>query len=158
MAIRQKQPGKGLKFDLRFEVGDISNVSTYDIACEYVIHLKKRMKKNFPDVADVVAEMDWGVPALHVGGHQDDCTYLFGTSYIECIGHFHGETAEHYWPEANQLGPIVRQMNNGHRQDTLIYNHGDWNHKKTMKIGEIYTSRAFFDSHSVYQPLRLQEK
>ncbi|KAJ7239653.1 hypothetical protein C8J57DRAFT_1564709 [Mycena rebaudengoi] len=134
MAIRQKQPGKGLKFDLRFEVGDISNVSTYDIACEYMIHLKKRMKKNFPDVADVVAEMDWGVPALHVGGHQDDCTYLFGTSYIECIGHFHGETAEHYWPEANQLGPIVRQMNNGHRQDTLIYNHGDWNHKKTMKI------------------------
>ncbi|KAF8195334.1 hypothetical protein K438DRAFT_1760990 [Mycena galopus ATCC 62051] len=39
-----------------------------------------------------------------------------------------------FWPEANQLGPHVRQMNNGHRQDTLISHHGDWNHKKTMKL------------------------
>ncbi|KAJ6482251.1 hypothetical protein DFH09DRAFT_1462551, partial [Mycena vulgaris] len=76
----------------------------------------------------------WGVPALHVQGHQDACTYLFGTAYMECVGHFHGETAEHYWPEANQLGPHVRQMNLGHRQDTMINHHGDWNYKKTMKI------------------------
>ncbi|KAF8136899.1 hypothetical protein K438DRAFT_1786462 [Mycena galopus ATCC 62051] len=41
---------------------------------------------------------------------------------------------KHYWPEANQLGPHVRQMNNGHHQDTLIIHHDDWNHKKTMKL------------------------
>ncbi|KAJ7067660.1 hypothetical protein C8F01DRAFT_1248023 [Mycena amicta] len=53
---------------------------------------------------------------------------------MECVGHFHGESAEQYWPEANQLGPHVRQMNNGHRQDTLINHHGDWNWKKTMAL------------------------
>ncbi|KAJ7872006.1 hypothetical protein B0H14DRAFT_2344918 [Mycena olivaceomarginata] len=69
-------------------------------------------------------------------GHQDSCSYLFGTAYMECVGHFHGESAEQYWPESNQLGPHVRQMNNGHRQDTMINHHGDWNYKKTAQIGE----------------------
>ncbi|KAJ6490891.1 hypothetical protein C8R45DRAFT_901278 [Mycena sanguinolenta] len=134
IAMRQRKPGQKFEFTLKIEAGDIEEVSTYDIACEYFIHLEQRFKDHFSDVAEDVAKMRWGVPALHVQGHQEDCTYRFGTAYMECIGHFHGETAEHYWPEANQLGPIVRQMNNGHRQDTLIHNHGDWNHKKTMKL------------------------
>jgi hypothetical protein len=50
---------------------------------------------------------------------------MFGTAYMECVGHFYGETAEQYWPEANQLGPLIRQMNSGHRHDTLIFHHGD---------------------------------
>ncbi|KAF7371602.1 CxC2 domain-containing protein [Mycena venus] len=136
IAMRQRKPGEKFEFTLRIEAGDIEEVSTYDIACEYLIHLEQRFKDHFPDVAEAVAKMRWGVPALHVQGHQEDCTYRFGTAYMECIGHFHGETAEHYWPEANQLGPIVRQMNNGHRQDTLIHNHGDWNHK-TMKLAAL---------------------
>ncbi|KAJ7898894.1 hypothetical protein B0H14DRAFT_2331984, partial [Mycena olivaceomarginata] len=43
------------------------------------------------------------VPSIHVQGHQDSCNYLFGTAYMECVSHFHGETAEYYWPEANQV-------------------------------------------------------
>ncbi|KAJ7016353.1 hypothetical protein C8F04DRAFT_1202415 [Mycena alexandri] len=109
--------GLVLEFNLQIEVDDVDEVTTYDIACEYFVNLEKRFKAHFPDQ-----------------GHQDSCTYLFGTAYMECIGHFHGETAEHYWPEANQLGPHVRQMNLGHRQDTIINHHGDWNHKKTMKL------------------------
>ncbi|KAJ7491641.1 hypothetical protein B0H11DRAFT_1911907 [Mycena galericulata] len=80
--------------------------------------------------------MRWGVPALHIQGHQESCMYEFGTAYLSCVGHFHGETAEQYWPEANQLGPHVRQMNNGHRQDTLIYHSNDWNFKKLADIGK----------------------
>ncbi|KAJ7844019.1 hypothetical protein B0H14DRAFT_2248006, partial [Mycena olivaceomarginata] len=87
---------------------DIDQVTTYDIACEYFINLEERFRKSFPDLVPMVKRMRWG--------------------------DFHGETAEQYWPEANQLGPHVRQMNNGHRQDTMINHHGDWNHKKTMDI------------------------
>lgn len=57
--------------------------------------------------------------------------YCFASAYIANAGHFHGETAEHYWAESNQLGAQTRQMNNGHRQDTLIDHHRDWNWKKT---------------------------
>ncbi|KAJ7936326.1 hypothetical protein B0H13DRAFT_1853393 [Mycena leptocephala] len=145
MELEKHQPDESFKINLRseidpvklrLEVEDIDQVTTYDIACEYFINLEKRFQKSFPDLVPMVKRMRWGVPALHVQGHQDSCTYLFGTAYMECVGHFHGETAEQYWPEANQLGPHVRQMNNGHRQDTMINHHGDWNHKKTMDIAE----------------------
>ncbi|KAJ7714457.1 hypothetical protein B0H14DRAFT_2546347 [Mycena olivaceomarginata] len=134
MALRNRKPRE--KFTLKFqaEIGDLDEAATYDIACEYVVNLVSRFEKHFPDQLQSVKKMRWGVPALHVQGHQDSCTYLFGTAYMECVGHFHGETAEHYWPKANQLGPHVRQMNLGHRQDTIINHHGDWNHKKTMHL------------------------
>ncbi|KAJ7495726.1 hypothetical protein B0H11DRAFT_1696325, partial [Mycena galericulata] len=114
---------------------DVDEVLTYDIACEYVVYIESRFQKYFPDVLDKVKKMRWGVPALHIQGHQESCMYEFGTAYLSCVGHFHGETAEQYWPEANQLGPHVRQMNNGHRQDTLIYHSNDWNFKKLADIG-----------------------
>ncbi|KAJ7460424.1 hypothetical protein B0H11DRAFT_1924017 [Mycena galericulata] len=134
MALRNHKPSEEFTFKLQIEVDDVDEAATYDIACEYVINLEKRFETYFPDQLASIKKMRWGVPALHVQGHQDSCTYLFGTGYMECIGHFHGETAEHYWPEANQLGPHIRQMNLGHRQDTMINHHGDWNYKKTMKI------------------------
>lgn len=62
--------------------------------------------------------------------------YFFSTAYMLCIGHFHGETAEFYWVELNQLGPQVQQMNNGNRQDTIINHHSHWNWKKTEKMSE----------------------
>ncbi|KAJ6622212.1 hypothetical protein B0H10DRAFT_2343049 [Mycena sp. CBHHK59/15] len=132
--MRQWKLGESFDFILRIEVEDIDQVTTYDIACEYYINLESRFQQHFPDLVEDVRRMRWGVPSRHVQGHQDSCNYLFGTTYMECVGHFHGETAEHYWPEANQLRPHVRQMNNGHCQDTIISHHGDWNHKKTMKI------------------------
>ncbi|KAJ7243463.1 hypothetical protein C8J57DRAFT_1243408 [Mycena rebaudengoi] len=134
MDLENHRPNKSFQVQLKLEVDDINEVTTYDIACEYFIHLEERFQANFPHLVPFIQQMRWGVPALHVQGHQDSCTYLFGTAYMECIGHFHGETAEQYWPEANQLGPHVRQMNNGHRQDTMIFHHGDWNHKKLMDI------------------------
>lgn len=135
MSMRNHEPKEEFSFKLQIEVDDVDEATTYDIACEYVVNLEPRFAKHFPDQLERIKKMRWGVPALHVQGHQDSCTYLFGTAYMECVGHFHGETAEHYWPEANQLGPHVRQMNLGHRQDTIINHHGDWNHKKTMHIG-----------------------
>ncbi|KAJ7821593.1 hypothetical protein B0H14DRAFT_2599088 [Mycena olivaceomarginata] len=74
------------------------------------------------------------IPALHVTGHKSDCTYLFGTAYMDCVGHFHGETAKAYWPSANKIGGHTRQANNGHRQDMLVDNANDWNWKKIVNM------------------------
>ncbi|KAJ7244515.1 hypothetical protein C8J57DRAFT_1476804 [Mycena rebaudengoi] len=131
-----KHPNEPFKIILKLEIEDVDEVATYDIACEYVVRLPDHFGNHFPDLVDSVKQMRWGVLALHVQGHQDSCIYLFGTAYVENVGHFHGESAEQYWPEANQLGPHTRQMNNGYRQDTLINHHGDWNWKKTMKLGK----------------------
>ncbi|KAJ7828326.1 hypothetical protein B0H13DRAFT_2373260 [Mycena leptocephala] len=135
MALRQHNGRGPMSFEFRMEVDDVDEVTTYDIACEYTIYAEQRFQQHFPDVAEKVKKMRWGVPALHVQGHQDSCIYMFGTAYLSCIGHFHGKTAEQYWPEANQLGPHVRQMNNGHRQDTMIDHQNDWNYQKLADLG-----------------------
>jgi hypothetical protein len=121
---------------IRIQEEMIDCVNTYDCACQYGVNLIERFEKHFPDLVHLVKRMQWGIPALHVQGHREDCMYLFGTAYMESIGHFHGKMAEHYWPELNQLGPQTRQMNCGHQQDTLIDHHNDWNWKKTMSLGE----------------------
>ncbi|KAJ7823217.1 hypothetical protein B0H14DRAFT_2370244, partial [Mycena olivaceomarginata] len=100
---------------VKLQVDDIDELTTYDIACAYYVNLEKRFEASFPHLSHLVKRMRWGVPALHVQGHQESCIYLFGTAYMECAAHFHGETAEQYWSELNQLGPHVRQMNNGHK-------------------------------------------
>jgi Kyakuja-Dileera-Zisupton transposase len=135
LALRQRNaPSNNDLVHIQNEM--IDHVSSYDCACQYAVNIEERFEKHFPDVAHLVKRMRWGIPALHIQGHRDDCMYLFSTSYMECVGHFHGETAEHYWPEANQLGPQTRQMNRGHRQDTLTDHHNDWNWKKLVTLRE----------------------
>ncbi|KAJ6513753.1 hypothetical protein C8R47DRAFT_1286610 [Mycena vitilis] len=137
-ALRQKLIS-GVKgqftIKLELEIDSVDRVLSYDIACQYHVNIKKRFEnESLKDLLPLVSSMRWAVPALHVRGHQSSCIYAYSAAYMEATGHFHGETAEQYWPELNQIGPLVRQMNNGHRQDTVILHHGDWNFKKMAKM------------------------
>lgn len=109
-------------------------LGSYDIACAFGTNIEERFAKNFPDLLDIVKNIRWLVPLLHIQNHKDNCTYLYSSAYTENAGHFYGETAEHVWPELNQIGTQIRQMNNGNRQDTLIDVQGDWNFKKMANI------------------------
>jgi hypothetical protein len=82
------EQNESFQVKLRLEVDDIDKVTTYDIACKYFVYLEERFQKNFPHLVPFIKKMRWGVPALHVQGHQDSCTYLFGTAYMECVGAF----------------------------------------------------------------------
>ena len=104
---------------------------SYDISCAYWVNAVDRFQKHFPDLVSEIERIRWLIPLVHVQNHKDNCMYCFASAYIPNAGHFHGETAEHYWAESNQLGAQTRQMNNGHRQDTLIDHHSDWNWKKS---------------------------
>lgn len=108
---------------------------SYDISCGFGINAHKRFKENFPDEADFVQNTKWLIPLLHVQNHRDNCTYLYSSAYQENAGHFQGETAEQPWIELNQLAPQTRQMNNGHRQDTISDHHSYWNWNKTINMG-----------------------
>ncbi|THU89240.1 hypothetical protein K435DRAFT_821464 [Dendrothele bispora CBS 962.96] len=60
------------------------------------------------------------------------------STYLEDQKEF---TVEYYWVELNQVGGYTRQMNGGHREDTIIAHHHDWNWRKTVNMGE--TSNLF---------------
>jgi hypothetical protein len=108
---------------------------SYDINCAYWINIIERFEKNFPDLVEIVKIIDYLIPLVHVKNHKPNCIYLFSCSYKFNTGHFHAETAEHVWPELNQLSTQTRQMNNGHRQDAIIDHHSDWNFKKVANMG-----------------------
>ncbi|KAI0026428.1 hypothetical protein K488DRAFT_75352, partial [Vararia minispora EC-137] len=108
---------------------------TYDSYCIAEVNMKRRFKQHHPDVYDAMTRIHGAIPAVHVVNHKERCRYEFATAYLSGFGHFHGETVEHYWAEINQIGPMIRQMNGGRRHDTLNDHHGDWNWKKTIKLG-----------------------
>lgn len=116
-------------------VAVIKRDTSYDISCAYLVNVVPRFKQNFPDLVDAVKEIRWLIPLVHVQNHKDNCMYRHSSAYKMNAAHFHGETSEHAWPEINQLGGQTHQMNNGHRQDTLIDHHGDWNFKKMANLG-----------------------
>jgi len=108
---------------------------SYDISCAYMVNIVERFKARFPDLVSIVERFRFLVPLVHIHNHRENCTYRFSSAYVPGAGHFHGETAEHPWVELNQLAPQVRQMTTGHRQDTIIDHHGDWNFKKEVNMG-----------------------
>ncbi|KAJ6466512.1 hypothetical protein DFH09DRAFT_956689 [Mycena vulgaris] len=153
LAIRQKL-GEKYKGDIQFqlEFDSIDRVVSYDAACQYSVNVVERFERHFPDLADIVRQMRWAVPALHIGGHQEECMYKFGASYMVATGRFHGETAEVYWPELNQIGTQVCQQSGGHRQDTIMNHHNDWNFKKMAKsfgllLADLRTADMRFEQH-----------
>ncbi|CAA7271018.1 unnamed protein product [Cyclocybe aegerita] len=107
---------------------------SYDISCAYWVNVVDRFKRNFPDLVNAVHRIRFLIPLVHVQNHKDNCMYQFLSAYTDGVGHFHGETAEHVWPELNQLGAQTHQMNNGNRQETLSDHHNDWNWKKTANL------------------------
>ena len=108
------------------------------MACGYGVHIEDRAQSRsyLSTVFNMLAAIRLVIPVLHIVNHQLKCLYIFGTIFVEMIGHFFGETAEHYWPELNQLGSFTKQMNAGHRHDTIINHHNDWNWKKKMIMGK----------------------
>ena len=133
-AILNTKPDPISELYLAF-VRKCDHVFSYDNACSLCVHAVQRFINYFPGEAEFVENIWWLIPLLHVQNHKDNCTYLYSSAYVRGAGHFHGETAEMTWVELNQLAPQTRQMNNGHRQDTIIDHHSHWNWMKTSNMG-----------------------
>ncbi|KAF7341419.1 CxC2 domain-containing protein [Mycena venus] len=134
----------------------IDCVMSYDAVCQYSVNIVERFEKHedLRDLVPIVKKLRWAVPALHIQGHQEDCMYKFATLYMTVIGHFHRETAEHYWPELNQIGTQVTQMSGGRRQDVIALNHNDWNFKKmarsfTLLLTQLCKVDIAFEKHHI---------
>ncbi|KAJ6591438.1 hypothetical protein B0H10DRAFT_1960764 [Mycena sp. CBHHK59/15] len=77
--LRKMDPGKSADVNLRLAFESIDQVLTYNIACEYFVHVKTRFRQSpdLADVADIVDRIRWGIPALHVTGHKGDYVSLY---------------------------------------------------------------------------------
>ncbi|KAJ3539948.1 hypothetical protein NMY22_g4499 [Coprinellus aureogranulatus] len=116
-------------------------VVTYDVACQYWVHLKERFAnaaEDFPifDIATVVDAIHMLVPKMHLDGHKEDCRYRYSLNYFDGAGRTHGEGIEPSWAESKQSGGSTQHMNHGHRHDTIIDLHNFWNWLKARGMVE----------------------
>ncbi|KAJ2912805.1 hypothetical protein MD484_g7609, partial [Candolleomyces efflorescens] len=109
-------------------------IVTYDVACQYFVKLKERFRVSFAELSDVVDIIRMLVPKMHLDGHKEDCRYRFSLNYSEGAGRVHGEGIETSWAESKQSGGSTRQMNHGHRHDTINDFHNYWNWEKIHKM------------------------
>lgn len=110
---------KALEGALRITTPLPRYVFSYDIACQYSVKLLARAKERFPEFAHNVELIKWLIPKLHSLGHQIKCQTLLSFNYTEGVGETDGEEIERLWSEMNQASGSTKQMNNGHRHDTL---------------------------------------
>ncbi|KAG6836333.1 hypothetical protein H0H93_009029 [Arthromyces matolae] len=106
----------------------------YDIFCRYGIHLLDRFNEWFPGLADLVSKIDGAIPKMHIMNHVQKCMLFFSLNYQPYSGETYGEGIEGGWAEQNQSAGSTKEMNDGHRHDSLDDFFGYWNWSKLTRM------------------------
>lgn len=110
---------------------------TYDVACQHFVNLLKRMKRWLsPEVYAIIEKIIPALPSFHGDGHCWYCRDKFALKYTKGAGETYGEPVEHVWHVMNPVGLNTREMNPGHREDSLNGQFGEWNFQKIEAMGE----------------------
>lgn len=123
-------------------------VASYDIMCQYSIHLWDRMK-TYPHWLHIDHEnrttFHFLIPKFHLPAHIRPCQTRYSFNYNRHVGRTDGEAPERGWAHANGLATSTREMAPGSRRDTLDDHFGDNNWSKITGIGKYSTldSRVF---------------
>ena len=109
-------------------------VVSFDAMCSYCKKIPTRWSKMHPELAHLTEQMRWVIPVCHCRNHIDSCEPLYLYTFKDGIGELKGETAELVWDTLNAIGPSVRLMTLGSREDCLNAHIGDWNWRKTVLL------------------------
>ncbi|KIJ55893.1 hypothetical protein M422DRAFT_132983, partial [Sphaerobolus stellatus SS14] len=99
---------------------------SYDTACKYHIHFKKRISNGDypllkPKERRQLNERDiiWLVPKFHLAAHIEECADKFSFNWTKNVGRTSGESVETIWASLNGMATATREMGFGHRKDTI---------------------------------------
>ncbi|KAL0957687.1 hypothetical protein HGRIS_001468 [Hohenbuehelia grisea] len=113
-------------------------VVSYDIACQWY---KKFWLRNqwIPNPMRLDASqhnLKFLVPKFHLPAHVDGCCDDFSFNWTVKVGRTDGEAPERGWSNINGAANMTKEMGPGSRRDTLDDFYGDWNWKKTTRLGQ----------------------
>lgn len=113
-------------------------VIAYDVMCQYIVNLVERWKLQFP-TKPLPSSIKEVMGKMHGKTHIPICQYLYSLYFTKGVGRTDGEQAERFWSEANQVAGSTKQMNPGHRNDTIDDVSNDWNNVKLLNHGACKT-------------------
>ncbi|KAJ2935276.1 hypothetical protein H1R20_g1819, partial [Candolleomyces eurysporus] len=111
---------------------------SYDIACQWFIHLLMRLAQIDPTCPLLCPEVEirFLVPKFHLPAHIPACRNRFAFMLTPGAGLGDGEAPERGWGELNPLATSTCDMGPGTRRDTLDYHFGDYNWRKIVRLGD----------------------
>ncbi|KAJ3562223.1 hypothetical protein NP233_g9711 [Leucocoprinus birnbaumii] len=115
---------------------------SYDIWCQYHVNLSRRFREHFPWLENVVEKMRGAVPKMHIEKHKWECQINHSFVYKPYSAMTYGEGIESTWSEQNHAASSTKELNEGHRHDTLDDFNGYWNWCKVIKIGSSLSAQA----------------
>ncbi|KAH9483515.1 hypothetical protein JR316_0002983 [Psilocybe cubensis] len=102
----------------------------YDIICQYIIYLLKRIGHLLPKGLKV----DRAIGMFHVHAHKDECFFRYAPTFIPGAACVCGEILESLWADLNHISPAARTATLAHRAELLDDHASDSNHKKALGI------------------------
>lgn len=113
----------------------------YDIACQYMVHFLRRLRKMEPVVQRLpsvttakLPEVQGCVGKFHVNGHIVACRTFQSPNYLPGNGRVDGEGSEREWDLLNPSAKATQEMTPGHRHDSLNSISSDLNVRQLHKM------------------------
>ncbi|KIP01514.1 hypothetical protein PHLGIDRAFT_80473 [Phlebiopsis gigantea 11061_1 CR5-6] len=108
-------------------------VLSYDIACQWSIHLRERLAA-FPahlriDLPSDGPNLRYAIPKYHFNAHKNKDHNKYSLNFLK-VGRTDGEEVERNWAHHNQTAGSTREMGPGSRQGTLEDHFGYANWRK----------------------------
>ncbi|KAJ7059133.1 hypothetical protein C8F01DRAFT_1370735 [Mycena amicta] len=112
---------------------------SYDIACQWNVHLWDRMSKYDNEILSINENNKYFVflvPKFHLPAHIEECNIRFSFNLTRFVGMTDGEAPERGWSATNPLAGSTMNMGPGSRRDALDDFFNDQNHKKIISLGK----------------------
>ena len=121
-------------------------MSSYDINCQYIKKLPRRLKDQFaPDklqafksiqTAELPPVVVAGIGKYHAPMHTAECRPFFSLNNLPGAGDNFGENAEQKWADIEGISRATKEMAPGHRHDRLNNQNSDANTKLVHGMGK----------------------
>ncbi|KAJ7819725.1 hypothetical protein B0H13DRAFT_1661205 [Mycena leptocephala] len=97
---------------------------SYDIACQWQVHLRERAKKIAQNNEGITTNLDdyeiqFALPVWHAVAHEVKCQTQNSLSYAVGVGRTDGEGIERTWAVLNPVGFSTKEMGEGARHDAI---------------------------------------
>ena len=102
-------------------------VMSYDIACQWSVHLWERIAA-YPQHIQIGKVIIFLVPKFHLPAHIAACQTAFSFNLTRGVGRTDGEAPEREWANINPVAAQTKQMGPASRCETIDDHFGDWNH------------------------------
>ncbi|KAK7007313.1 CxC2 domain-containing protein [Favolaschia claudopus] len=114
---------------------------SYDIACQWKLHLAERAKR-IAEKSEIGVDLDslevqFALPVWHANAHETSCQTDNSLTYASGVGRTDGEGIERTWATLNPISYSTKEMGEGARHDAIESKVDHINFEKNIDQGTL---------------------